>query len=59
MCGCVQANMVKQLTKLVKVRYVDDVSSSVRIGTPPPSMHCMGFLYALHHADLQRMDARD
>jgi hypothetical protein len=31
--GSMQANMVKQLTKLVKVRFVDDLTDRLRLGT--------------------------
>lgn len=40
--GCVvQANLVKQLAKLVKVRYVEDITASERVGAPVccPSSH--------------------
>ncbi len=31
-CCCSQANLIKQLSKLVKVRYVEDITSTNRIG---------------------------
>lgn len=32
MCNIMQANLVKQLAKLVKVRYVEDITASERVG---------------------------
>lgn len=42
-----QANLVKQLAKLVKVRYVEDITASERVGAPPaaalsPPLQCGG-----------------
>jgi hypothetical protein len=31
-CSCAQSNLVKQLGKLVKVRYVEDITKSKRVG---------------------------
>lgn len=31
-CCCLQANLVKQLSKLVKVRYVEDITRTYRVG---------------------------
>ena len=33
-CACRQANLVKQLAKLVKVRYVEDITRGERVGAP-------------------------
>ena len=33
--GCAQSKLVKQLAKLVKVRYVEDITFQSRVGQPP------------------------
>lgn len=35
-----QANLVKQLAKLVKVRYVEDITASERVGASVPMLLC-------------------
>jgi ribosomal protein S12 methylthiotransferase accessory factor YcaO len=41
-----QANMVKQLSKLVKVRYVEDITKADRIGVPV--LHASHFPVVTH-----------
>ena len=36
-----QANLVKQLAKLVKVRYVEDITASERVGAPQRDLSCL------------------
>jgi len=52
---CLQDNLVKQLAKLVKVRYVEDITDSERVGM---RSYCLGGIrtYGISHESEGKRD---